>query len=147
MQKPVPLRTPDEEYVLDDQVGYLLRLATQRHVAIFQKHSVEGLTPTQFSALVRIAEEGEVSQNRLGRLAAMDVATIKGVVDRLKAKGLVRSRPDPADRRRSNITLTPAALALIGDLKTAGGVITDATLEPLTQAERQTLIRLLRKIA
>ncbi|MTI02946.1 MarR family winged helix-turn-helix transcriptional regulator, partial [Roseibium sp. RKSG952] len=77
----------DDSYLLDSQVGYLLRLANQRHASIFQSHTLEGLTPTQFAALVRIAELGKCSQNRLGRLAAMDVATIKGVVDRLKQKG------------------------------------------------------------
>ena len=49
----------ENTYRLDDQVGYLLRLASQRHTTIFQSLSVEGLTPTQFSALVRIAEQGE----------------------------------------------------------------------------------------
>ena len=41
----------DVPYVLDDQIGYLMRLATQRHTAIFQEAMAEGLTPTQFSVL------------------------------------------------------------------------------------------------
>ena len=53
----------DLDYVLEDQVGYLLRLASQRHSVIFQKHAIENMTPTQFSTLVRVAEIGEVSQN------------------------------------------------------------------------------------
>ena len=75
---------PQDPYRLDDQAGYLLRLASQRHAAIFQSLTLEGLTPTQFSALIRISEQGQCSQNHLGRLAAMDVATIKGVADRLR---------------------------------------------------------------
>ena len=95
----------EEPYVLDDQIGYLLRLANQRHTLIFQEHAVLELTPTQFSAMVRLLDEGECSQNELGRRTAMDVATVKGVVDRLRAKGLVRLRPDPTDRRRTTISI------------------------------------------
>lgn len=133
-------------YVLEDQVGYLLRLASQQHAVIFQKHAIDNLTPTQFSTILRVAEVGEVSQNHLGRLTAMDVATIKGVVDRLKAKGLAQSTSDPNDKRRSIISLTQKGAAMVQDLKAMGHAITDETLAPLDAAERQTFLRLLRKL-
>lgn len=133
-------------YVLEDQVGYLLRLASQRHALIFQNSSVNGLTPTQFSTLLRVYENGEVSQNHLGRLAAMDVATTKGVVDRLRQKDLVKTRTDLDDKRRSIISLTPQAEAMIDDLKRAGLKISKETLAPLTASERKTLVSLLKKI-
>lgn len=135
-----------QRYILDDQVGFLLRLASQRHAVIFQKHAVDNLTPMQFSTLLRISEQGEVSQNHLGRLAAMDVATIKGVVDRLKAKNLIRTVADPADKRRMAISLTKTGASLIRDLKLSGFEISKETLEPLTSSESATLIRLLKKI-
>lgn len=137
----------DLDYVLEDQVGYLLRLASQRHSVIFQKHAVENMTPTQFSTLVRVAEIGEVSQNHLGRLAAMDVATIKGVVDRLRAKNLIMSRPDKIDKRRTVISLTEHGSALIVDLRSTGLLITRETLAPLSAKEQVTLVALLRKIS
>jgi len=131
------------DYQLDTQVGYLLRLASQRHAVIFQKQMVAGLTPMQFSTLLRVAEEGEVSQNQLGRLAAMDVATIKGVVDRLRA----RSTPDLDDKRRSLISLTEQGREMIVKLEQVGMSITDTTLSPLKASEQATLIRLLKKIS
>ena len=137
----------DLDYVLEDQVGYLLRLASQRHSVIFQKHAIENMTPTQFSTLVRVAEIGEVSQNHLGRLAAMDVATIKGVVDRLRAKNLIMSRPDKIDKRRTVISLTEHSSALIVDLRSTGLLITRETLAPLSAKEQVTLVALLRKIS
>ena len=139
-----PLKTP--EYVLDEQVGYILRLVSQRHAAIFQKMISFDLTPTQFSTLIRIHEHGAVSQNRLGRLAAMDVATIKGVVDRLKAKELVQSKDDPNDKRRSIILLTEKGSATIEQLMADGFAITEETLAPLGASERTTLMSLLKKI-
>ncbi|WP_259993954.1 MarR family winged helix-turn-helix transcriptional regulator [Sulfitobacter sp. S190] len=139
--------TLQRDYVLDVQVGYLLRLASQRHAAIFQRHAIDNLTPTQFSTLIRIAETGEVSQNHLGRLAAMDVATIKGVVDRLRAKGLVQSGPDTHDKRRSLISLTRKGRGMIAQLHDMGTRITDETLAPLSAPERRTLVALLAKIS
>jgi DNA-binding MarR family transcriptional regulator len=137
----------DQRYRLDEQVGFLMRLANQRHTLIFQSHMVENLTPTQFSTLMRLAENGQASQNHLGRLAAMDIATTKGVVDRLKAKGLVRGEADQTDKRRSLITLTDKGQALIAQLEAAGTAITSETLAPLTAREQDTLITLLKKLA
>ena len=140
------MTTVQSDYVLEDQIGFLLRLASQRHSMIFQQNVVGNLTPTQFSTLVRISEQGQVSQNHLGRLAAMDVATIKGVVDRRKAKGLVETQADPRDKRRMAISLTGAGQQMMNALKTSGHEISRATLAPLSEAESQALITLLKKI-
>lgn len=135
-----------DTYTLDDQIGYLLRLASQRHATIFQKTIEHDLTPTQFATLVRVAENGEVSQNHLGRLAGIDIATIKGVVDRLRDKFLIETRPDPDDKRRFLISLSLQGEALMQSLYAIGLAISDETLAPLKDSERQTLIALLRKI-
>ncbi|MFC3117565.1 MarR family winged helix-turn-helix transcriptional regulator [Jhaorihella thermophila] len=95
-----------DDYVLDEQVGFLMRRANQRHLAIFAR-SIPDLTPTQFAALARLCELERVSQNALGRATAMDAATIKGVVDRLRARGLVEVTPDEVDQRR--VVLAPPA--------------------------------------
>ena len=137
----------DSAYVLDEQIGYLLRLAHQRHTAIFQKLIEKRLTPTQFSALVRLSINGACSQNHLGRLSAMDVATIKGVVDRLRSKGLVNQTPDTKDRRRMLVELTEQGQVLCDELLVLGRQISEETLAPLTKTERKQLIKLLKKIA
>ncbi|MFT7594928.1 MAG: DNA-binding MarR family transcriptional regulator [Paracoccaceae bacterium] len=142
-----PETLASDSYNLDDQVGYLLRLASQRHAAIFQSHTREGLTPTQFSALIRISEQGQCSQNHLGRLAAMDVATIKGVVDRLRQKGLTVTEADPNDKRRMLISLSPEGAALVKEMHKVGHAITAETLSPLTTAEKRSMARMLRKMA
>lgn len=135
-----------EAYDLDEQVGYLLRLASQRHAGIFQNIISKDLTPTQFSVLIRLAEKGDLSQNRLGRLAALDTATTKGVVDRLRAKSLIQSRPDRSDKRRAIISLTDEGQSIISTLKKDGLAITDKTLESLKANEKLKLLKLLNKI-
>lgn len=137
----------EQDYHLDDQVGYLLRLASQRHAGIFLQEISRKLTPTQFSTMLRISEQGEMSQNHLGRVGSMDVATIKGVVDRLKAKEFIKSRADEGDKRRSLISLTAKGEEMIKALKSDGLRISDETLAPLRGSERKTLISLLKKLS
>ncbi len=121
-------------YSLSDQVGYNLRRANQRHVAIFARH-VEGLTPTQFAALARLHEQGGLSQNLLGRMTAMDSATIKGVVERLRAKGLVISRADQTDQRLRLVDLTTAGRTAFEAARDQALAARAETVEPLSAEE------------
>ncbi|MDT8345379.1 MAG: MarR family transcriptional regulator [Thermohalobaculum sp.] len=132
-------------YSLDAQVGFLLRRASQRHIAIFNA-GIPELTPTQFAALAKTAEIGPVSQNELGRATAMDAATIKGVIDRLSARGLIATAASPHDRRRVMVNLTPDGRAALARLIPAARTITEETLAPLTPPERAALLALLGRL-
>ncbi len=135
------------EYRVENHVGHLLRRAHQRHTAIFQQEFGElQLTPTQFAALAKIRDETSVSQNLLGRLTAMDPATIQGVIQRLEARKLIERQPDPVDRRCTLLRLTAAGQAILADAIARTRPVTDATLAPLTASERQTFFALLRKL-
>jgi DNA-binding MarR family transcriptional regulator len=115
-------------------------------IVIFAARMIEALTPTQFFALAKLAEVGPCSQNHLGRLIHLDAATIKAVVDRLVARGFVTSLNEPNDRRRRAVALTDR-----GDMVTQAAAfvareITEASIATLTDEERRTLARLLKKI-
>ncbi len=138
---------PLDGYLVEDQVGFLLRRAHQRHAAVFQEAMVElDLTPTQFTALIKVVELGRVTQNQLGRLVATDPATIQGVVQRLIARGLVGRTADPMDRRSAVLAPTDAGVELAGRAVVLARRITVATLEPLDAAERLGFLALLRKL-
>ena len=132
-------------YRLDDQIGFIMRQANQRHLAIFGRH-IGDFTPTQFATLAKIHEIGTVSQNDLGRQTAMDAATMKGVIDRLSRKGLVTTRPDPTDMRRLLVELTQAGEDAYYDNVDAAVVIIEETLAPLSERERTQLADLLDKM-
>lgn len=134
------------DYVLEEQVGFILRQATQRHTAIFAGAMVEELTPTQFTALVKLKAEGPCSQNRLGRLTAMDAATIKGVIDRLTKRGFTQAESDPGDGRRLVVALTPEGAAVLDRAINAARRITEATLAPLSALEQRRFLDLLKKL-
>jgi DNA-binding MarR family transcriptional regulator len=133
-------------YVLDGQVGFLLRVAMQRHTAIFSTRMIEGLTQTQFAALAKLHDIGPCSQNHLGRHIYLDAATIKGVVDRLAVRGLLTAVADPTDRRRRAVTLTERGRAVTQKAMAVAAEITVATLAPLGEDERTTVVRLLKKL-
>jgi DNA-binding MarR family transcriptional regulator len=133
-------------YRVDDQIGFILRKANQRHVAIFAG-KISDLTPPQFAALSKLSDVGETSQNQLGTLVAMDAATIKGVIDRLKARGLVELTRHEGDKRRLMVSLTDAGRATIAELTPLAEQITAETLAPLSPRDQATLLWLLSRIA
>lgn len=136
-------------YVLEQQIGYLLRRAHQRATAIFlaELGDAHQLTPTQFAALVKLYDLGEESQNELGRLTAMDPATIQGVIRRLAARRLLERSADPADRRRTTLRLTARGRALVERTIPLGLRVSARTLDPLTAQEKAQFLRLLERLA
>src|SRR5581483_9538152 len=138
-----PSRPP---YVLDEQIGFILRQVSQRHAVIFARDIGADLTPTQWAALAKLAEAGPCSQNQLGRLTAMDVATIKGVIDRLTARGLTETSADPEDGRRLRVSLTRTGQQLADKVASNALAISKETLAPLDARERELFVALLEKL-
>jgi DNA-binding MarR family transcriptional regulator len=137
---------PPGDYHLQDQVGFILRRAQQRHVAIFAAH-ISDLTPPQFAALAKLRDVGQTSQNQLGTLIAMDAATIKGVIDRLKARGLVALSRHDGDKRRLLVSLTDEGKRTVEALIPLADHITEETLSPLSPKEAATFLKLLARLA
>jgi MarR family transcriptional regulator, lower aerobic nicotinate degradation pathway regulator len=140
-----PEAAPDD-YHLQDQVGFVLRKVHQRHVAIFASH-IADLTPPQFAALAMLSDVGETSQSQLGQLIAMDAATVKGVIDRLKARGLVALSKTDGDKRRLLVSLTAEGREAVAALIAKARIITEETLAPLSAKEVSTFLKLLAKLA
>jgi DNA-binding MarR family transcriptional regulator len=134
-------------FPLDEQIGHLIRRAHQRASATFMTVLAEGqFTPTQFFALARLRECGAVSQNHLGRLAAMDPATIQGVIKRLQQRGFIERQPDPADRRRIVLRLTPEGCRTVDGLMARTQVVDRELLAPLAPHEQVQFRDLLKRI-
>jgi hypothetical protein len=104
------------EYRVDQQIGFFLRQANQRHVAIFAGRMGDRLTTTQWAALSKLKEIQPTSQNQLGRETAMDVATTgsshatssgRSQTPRMVAGWSSRS-PPKANRRSPAMSAPPA---------------------------------------
>jgi DNA-binding MarR family transcriptional regulator len=118
-----PSRPP---YILDEQIGFILRQVWQRHAAIFARDIGINLTPTQWAALAKLAETGPCSQNQLGRLT--------------------ETSSDPEDGRRLLVSLTRAGQQLAEKAAPNALAISKETLAPLDAKERETLVALLNKL-
>lgn len=142
---PTSSRRPARSWSLDDHVGFLLRCAWQRSTATLGA-AIEPLTVPQFAVLTRLLEHGELSQNRLGRLVAMERGNIHELVTRLSDAGLVATRGDPADRRLLLVSLTRDGRQAAQKILAPADAALAKTLAPLSAAERRTLVALLRRI-
>jgi DNA-binding MarR family transcriptional regulator len=135
----------NSDYVLEDQIGFQLRLAMQRHTAIFVASMV--LTQTQFATIVKLYDVGPCSQNHLARLVALDAATINGVLDRLRKRGYVSIESDQHDARQRVIAITTAGRRAVERAINLAKKVTRETLAPLSAREAAQLSRLLTKIS
>jgi len=136
------------EYKVTEQVGHLLRKAYQRHLSIFQEGTIDpDLTSVQFVTLCALHDLGSSSQGELVKATSVDQATIRGIVDRLKARGLVELSKDEADGRKVIIAIQPKGEALLQTMYPQARQISEKTMARLNPAERVALLFLLRKIA
>ncbi|WP_029030631.1 MarR family winged helix-turn-helix transcriptional regulator [Salinarimonas rosea] len=137
----------DPAFRLETQVGHLIRRVHQRNTEIFNTvMSRFSVTPTQFAALVTLLERGATPQNQLGRLTAMDPATIFGVVGRLMKRGFVRQSPVSADARLVAVSLTPEGERAARAMRAVAQEVSTRTLEPLSEEEARTFLAFLQRL-
>ncbi len=123
------MRTAD---MLFDQIGRLLRP--------LNVSAAGGL------ALGVLRDRGAMSPSELGERLIVTRATVTGVVDSLERRGFVRRSPDPVDRRRLVIEITPAGLGVVRDLRTIVHRQEKAWLGVLTEPELHSYIEQLHRI-
>lgn len=135
-------------YDLASHPAHLIRRAHQRATMRFQEvMSSHNLTPTQFAALATTMKHGEISQNQLGRLTAMDPSTISLVIRKLAKDGLVEGSSSESDQRLTMIRLTDKGLDATLPLLAASVEVGRKVLAPLTPAEQAVFIDLLGRVA
>lgn len=138
----------NDDYDFTEQVGHLLRRAYQRHVAIFQQTIPDSqLTAGQFVVLCAIQEHESCSLSEIARSTAIDQATVRGIIERLKSRDLIVVSHDARDRRKVVVLLSPTGQALIDEVVPFAQDISERTMGGLNPAERVALVYLLRKMS
>lgn len=99
-----------------------------------------------YRLLAELDECGPASQATLGRQCGIDRSDVVAVVNELAARELVERGPDPEDRRRNVITLTPAGKRQLRRLERQLARVQDELLAPLSAGEREVLARLLGRV-
>jgi DNA-binding MarR family transcriptional regulator len=106
-------------------------------------HAVDG---RELAVLGLLGRRGASSQQEISRRLGIDRTTMVALVDALAARDLVHRRTDPADRRKNIVELTEAGEKVRAGAAPAVDAVEASFLAPLTPAERQTLLTLLRKV-
>lgn len=127
--------------------GHHIRRAQQISSAYFAEELADSeLTSVQMVALVVVADYPGIDATRLSEVIDIDRATIGGVVDRLERKGLIRRLVNTQDKRSKTIQATAAGKALLKVSLPKVERVQERLLAPLTPAERETFMRLIRTI-
>jgi DNA-binding MarR family transcriptional regulator len=132
---PVPVR----QRQLDDLAEALPRRAGQL-TRLFLARSALTLTRTEIGVLAATSERAE----RITDLAAAEGVTqpaITMLVNRLQARGWLRRRPDPSDRRAVRVEATPAGRAAFHAVRAEYRAFFHGEMASLADEEVETLAR------
>jgi DNA-binding MarR family transcriptional regulator len=129
-----------------DRLGHLLKHAQLR----FAELHTEALSPYGINgrelAVLLVLGGGPASQLEAAGRLGIDRTTMVSFLDTLEGRGLVARRPDPDDRRRNVVVLTPAGEKVLRDATAASDEAERRFLAPLTGPAADQLRRSLRTV-
>ncbi|WP_405497857.1 MarR family winged helix-turn-helix transcriptional regulator [Nocardia sp. NBC_00511] len=99
-----------------------------------------------YAILVTLDEHGPASQAEVGRRTGIDRSDVAAAVNDLSAHGHLHRTPDPTDRRRNTLTLTPAGRSHLHDLDERLEQAQRELLPGFSGADRANLVLLLTRI-
>lgn len=133
--------------ILPDLIGFNLRCA---HISVFQHFASAmgsvGISAPQFGTLLLIEANPDISQSAIATALRFDRSTLVQIIDRLEGRGFVVRKVSPLDRRSHALRLTPDGEAMLNQLRGMVSTHEADIASGLTDAERDTLIRLLEKL-
>jgi MarR family transcriptional regulator, lower aerobic nicotinate degradation pathway regulator len=100
--KPIPGGVRERMALLLARLGALLNEVADERLAS------AGLGGRDYGILAILATDGPESQYELARMLGKAPGMVVGAIDKLEDAGLVERTRDPADRRRSRVTVTAA---------------------------------------
>lgn len=125
-------------------VGYLIRRAQQRHVALWSTLVSTETSSVQYSILAVLNRRTEVSQKDLCDEVHLDRSTVADLVARMERRGLIERRRDSSDSRRNVVSLSASGVAEHARLKPLVESVQIELTRSLTDADRDGLVRILR---
>lgn len=132
---------------LSTHPGHLARRLQQAHSLLWSAMVSEETTSPQFAVLNALEERPDIDQRTLSELVHLDRSTIADLVGRLVGHELIERVRDPEDGRRNVLKLTAAGRRLHRRLVTRTTRMNRVFLAPLDEAERETLLRLVGRVA
>ena len=98
-------------------LGFYLREAYRAFTRDFQARlAAHGITYAQWVMLWFLSQSGTLTAVELSKKAGIQKASTTAALEALKRRNLIRGVDDDADRRKTNLSLTPAGGVLMRDL-------------------------------
>ena len=133
--------------LLPELIGFNLRCA---QVALFQHFNTtvgaSSISAPQFGALLLIEANPGISQSAVAEALRFDRSTLVQIIDRLEGRELVVREVSSHDRRSHALRLTTKGANLLSELKQAARDHERDVARGLSEEDRDTLIKLLRRI-
>jgi len=93
-----------------DEVLDLLREMSGQNLLLSEAIARQaGLRPADLEVLGVIEQRGPLTAGQLGDATGLSPAAVTGLIDRLERAGVAERRPDPDDRRRVLVAVSPGA--------------------------------------
>lgn len=102
-----------------------------------------GVRGYHYRILVALDELGPLSQVGISDRTQIDRSDVVAALNELTERGLVERSPDPDDRRRNLVTVTPVGRKELRALNEVVDGVQDELLAPLSAADRAELVRIL----
>lgn len=140
-------KVKSSQHRLGDRVVWQLGRVSQRWQRLARRELATANVRTQYyHVLASLADDGEAAQAALADRISFDRSDLVSVLDELERLGHVVRRTDPTDRRRNIVGITPTGQKLLTDMDQLIFAAEAELLEPLTAAERKTLLALLSRL-
>jgi MarR family transcriptional regulator, lower aerobic nicotinate degradation pathway regulator len=133
---------------LPQHAGFLLaqlgRAMTRRYRCAL---SPIGLKPRETHTLLRLRDDGAISQQALGAALDIDASNLVALLNDLEANSLISRRRDPEDRRRHVVEVSKRGTKLVCEVERAAAEVEDQFFAALDEDERVELQGLLARVA
>nr|WP_128984461.1 MarR family transcriptional regulator [Streptomyces roseicoloratus] len=113
---------------------------------VSERLAAEDARKWHYAVLVSLDEFGPTSQAGLSRRTGIYRSDLVSVINELERRGQVARTPDPDDRRRNVVTLTPQGRSQLERLDEVLAEAQEELMAPLSVAERALLVGLLERM-
>ena len=128
----------DRRSSLGYQVNHLARLLEQ---GLRTRTVAHGVVPGQFAQLLALYEQEPLTQRELCDRVQIEQSTMAYTLQRMERDGLIERTPDPADGRRSFISLTRRARELQETLASAARAVNETATQGISDDAVDTLMK------
>jgi MarR family transcriptional regulator, lower aerobic nicotinate degradation pathway regulator len=139
------LRLPTE--LLARSGFLLLQLGTWFKARALRELAEAGFNQYDYRVLAVLGEQPRETQATIADTLGLDRSQLVGILDALEERGLVSRQRDAKDRRRHLVSLTTDGRRTLGRLRATINRLEDELFAPLDEPTRDTLHRLLLRLA